>query len=73
MLAILAHDPDSGIINYGNTNVMHKNESDQVLEFLDFYRQGGGARLDDENIKFLTIRRRGKNMISKIEQQPFSQ
>ncbi len=33
MLAVLAQDPDSGIIDYGNTNVMHKNESNVVLEY----------------------------------------
>ena len=37
MLAVLAHDPDTGIINYGNTNVVHKDESNEVLSFLDFY------------------------------------
>lgn len=37
MLSILAHDPDSGIIDYGSTNVMHKDESKVVLEYLDFY------------------------------------
>ena len=36
MLAVLAHDPDSGIIDYGNTNTRHKNET--VIEFLDFYK-----------------------------------
>jgi hypothetical protein len=40
MLAVLAHDPDSGLIEYGNADVMQKNESDVVLEFLDFYRKG---------------------------------
>ncbi|MBI9039159.1 MAG: hypothetical protein JEY97_13580 [Bacteroidales bacterium] len=34
LLAILAHDPDTGIINYGNTNVTHKNESNEVFGFL---------------------------------------
>jgi IS30 family transposase len=38
MLAVLAHDPDSGIIEYGDAEVRHKNESGVVLEFLDFYR-----------------------------------
>ena len=91
MLAILAHDPDTGIINYGNTNVMHKNESNEVLEFLDFYTTGTTARdsklkylvfdskftnyenlkkLDDKKIKFITIRRRGKNIVERIEQVP---
>jgi transposase len=40
MLAVLAQDPDSGIIDYGNTNVMHKNQNDVVLEFIDFYQEG---------------------------------
>lgn len=85
MLAVLAQDPDSGIIDYGDTNVMHKNESNVVLEYLDFYRQDGKkgdlkylvfdsrftnyenlAKLERKNIKFLTIRRRGKNIIESI-------
>ncbi len=91
MLAVLAHDPDTGIINYGNTNVMHNRESDEVLEFLDFYKAGTSAkdnklryivfdskftkyenlkRLDDEQIKFMTIRRRGKNIVERLEKIP---
>jgi hypothetical protein len=85
MLAVLSHDPDSGIIDYGNTNVMHKNESNVVLEYLDFYKQGQGKGslkylvfdskftnyenlgvLDQKGIKFLTIRRRGKNIVESI-------
>ncbi len=87
MLAVLAHDPDSGIINYGDTNVMHKNQNDVVLEFLDFYRSTDYSdsnlkyivfdskfttyenlnKLDKDNIKFITIRRRGKNIVNEIE------
>ncbi len=91
MLAILAHDPDTGIINYGNTNVTHKNESDEVLEFLDFYKSGLSSqdsklkylvfdskftnyenlkKLDDDKMKFVTIRRRGKNIVDRLEQIP---
>ncbi len=85
MLAVLAQDPDSGIIDYGDTNVMHKNESNVVLEYLDFYRQNGQngnlkylvfdsrftnyenlAKLDQDGVKFLTIRRRGKNIVESI-------
>ncbi len=89
MLAVLAHDPDSGIIDYGNTNVMHKNESSVVLEFLDFYKQGAKENsllkylvfdskftnyqnlneLNKNGVKFITIRRRGKNIVNKIENQ----
>jgi len=39
MLSVLAHDPDTGIIDYGRADVKHKNESKIVLEFLDFYKQ----------------------------------
>ena len=64
---------------------MHKNESNVVLEYLDFYRQDGQegnlkylvfdsrftnyenlAKLDNTGVKFLTIRRRGKNIIEAI-------
>lgn len=91
MLAILAHDPDTGIINYGNANVRHKNESAEVLEFLDFYKAETPKqlnnlkylvfdskftnyenlkKLDNENIKFATIRRRGKKIVEQLKQIP---
>ncbi|MDR2147185.1 MAG: transposase [Tannerella sp.] len=86
MPAVLAQDPQSGIIDYGNTNVMHRNESAVVLEYLDFYKtdQKGNnslkylifdskftnyenlSKLDDRQIKFITIRRRGEKMLEKI-------
>lgn len=90
MLAVLAQDPDSGIIDYGNANVMHKNESAVVLEFLDFYRKGTKgkgdlkylifdskftnyenlARLDENQVKFVTIRRRGRNIVNRLNALP---
>lgn len=93
MLAVLAHDPDTGIIDYGNADVRHENESDTVLEFLDFYRKGSDRpeqikyivfdskftnyqnlnRLNKDNVYFLTIRRRGANMVQKINSIPKSQ
>ncbi len=90
MLAVLAQDPDSGIITYGDTNVRHENESEVVLEFLDFYRQNKTespkylvfdskfttyenlSRLDEKGVKFLTIRRRGKNIVEQLEARPGS-
>jgi hypothetical protein len=92
MLAVLAHDPDSGIIDYGDANVKHGNENLVVLEFLDFYRQGTGAdkgpkylvfdskftvyqnldKLNKKQVKFVTIRRRGKNIVQRIEGLPKS-
>jgi transposase len=86
MLAILAQDPDSGIIDYGYTDVMHDKQSGVVLEYLDFYRQTPGhdhelkylvfdskftnyenlSKLDEQHIKFITIRKRGKNILDEI-------
>jgi len=50
ILAAIAHDPDSGIITYGNADVKHDNESDIVVEFLDFYKTNGTG-----NLKYLVF------------------
>jgi transposase len=92
MLAVLAQDPDSGIIDYGDVNVLHKDESAVVLEFLDFYRSSA-SKTDDlkylvfdskftnyqnlsilnaKGISFITIRRRGKNIVERLENIPKS-
>ena len=91
MLAVLAQDPDSGIITYGDTNIRHENESEVVLEFLDFYRRNdiespkylifdsrfttyrNLSQLDSQDIKFVTIRRRGKNIVGELEGKPASE
>ncbi len=93
MLAVLSQDPDSGIIDYGDTNVMRKNESSIVLEYLDFSKTTSVgikdlkylifdskftnyenlANLDNQNIKFVTIRRRGKNIINNINKVKLSE
>ena len=86
MLAVLAQDPDNGIIDYGGCNVLHKNESAVVLEYLDFYKQTAAgsqtlnylifdskftnyenlSKPDEQQIKFITIRRRGENILEQI-------
>lgn len=88
ILAALSHDPDSGIITYGDASVRHDNESKVVVEFLDFYKSVGNGdlkylvfdskfttyqnlkKLDEQSIKFLTIRRRGKTIVSQLEKLP---
>jgi hypothetical protein len=45
MLAVLAQDPDSGIITYGDTTVRHHQSSETALEFLDFYNTSKGNDL----------------------------
>jgi hypothetical protein len=84
--AVLAQDPDSGILCYGDTTVRHENQNDVVLEFLDFYHGDEGAdsklkylvfgskfttyhnlnALNQRGIKFITIRRRGRKLVEKI-------
>ncbi len=85
MLAVLAEDPYSGLIDYGDTTIAHKNQDAVVLEFLDFYRKSATgsdlkylifdskftnyknlSKLDDNDVKFITIRRRGKNILEAI-------
>ncbi len=91
MLAVLSNDPDSGLIDYGSTDVLQKDESAVVLEFLDFYRQGDKkkenklryiifdskftnyenlGKLDQDQVKFITIRRRGKLLLERIDNLP---
>jgi hypothetical protein len=91
MLAVLANDPDSGLIDYGSADVLQKDESAVVIEFLDFYREGDKkkenklryiifdskftnyenlGKLDLDQVKFITIRRRGKLILDRIENLP---
>jgi hypothetical protein len=37
--AVLAQDPETGVICYGDTTVRHSNQNDVILEFLDFYHR----------------------------------
>ncbi len=91
LLAVLAQDSDSGIIDYGDADILHKKQNAVVLEFLDFYRQDKSkdqlkylvfdskftsyqnlVKLNDNGVKFLTIRRRGKKIVEEINNLPKS-
>ena len=50
--AVLAQDPDSGLLCYGDTTVRHHNEKDVVLEFLDFYHTDPKT---SQNLKYLVF------------------
>jgi len=50
--AALAHDPDSGIICYGDTTVSHENQNEVVLEFLDFFHSNSE---EDKHLKWLVF------------------
>jgi len=87
ILAVLAQDPDSGIITYGDTNVRHKDKYGVAVEFLDFYKSGGKTDLKylvfdskfttyenlaklGKDVKFLTIRKRGKKIVETLNGRP---
>jgi hypothetical protein len=92
MLAVLSQEPEIGIIDYGNTDVMHENESAVVIEYLDFYKKTDTgnkdlkylifdskftnyenlAKLTNQNINFITIRKRGNKMIERFNNFPSS-
>jgi hypothetical protein len=93
MLAVLSQEPESGIIDYGNTDVMHENESAVVLEYLDFYKKTDAgtkdlkylifdskftnyenlAKLTNQAINFITIRKRGNKMLERFNDLPSSE
>jgi len=60
--AVLAQDPDKGILCYGDATVKHDNQNDVVLEFLDFYREGTGKKIQYLvfDSKFTTLQNLGR-------------
>ncbi len=84
ILAVIAQDPDTGVITYGDTTVRHNNKDDVAVEFLDFYNHSSThklsylvfdskfttyqnlSKLNRRDVKFLTIRRRGKNIVERL-------
>jgi len=91
--AVLTQDPDSGLLVYGDTTIRHDNESDVVLEFLDFYHNDPDissdlkylvfdskfttyenlSKLNQKDLRFITIQRRSKNLEYKISKIPKEQ
>jgi hypothetical protein len=84
--AVLAQDPESGILCYGDTTIRHGRQDDVILEFLDFYHSKPQHnkslkylvfdskfttyqnlhKLNEDGIKFVTIRRRSKTLVDHI-------
>ena len=46
ILAVLAQDPDTGIITYGDSSIRHQNKNKVVLEFVDFYYSNSSQTLN---------------------------
>lgn len=45
MLTLLAQDPDTGIICYGDMTLRYENQDEAILEFLDFHQEGAPGKL----------------------------
>jgi hypothetical protein len=90
VLALLAQDAQTGLLLYGDASVLHRDESDGVLEFVDFYRETGApinclifdskvttyknlSNLNDDGVKFITIRRHSKSINKQIASIPDDQ
>jgi transposase len=50
--AVLAQDPESGILCYGDTTVRHNGQADVIMEFLDFYHKDKRV---DRQLKYLVF------------------
>lgn len=91
ILALLVQNPDTGMLVYSDACIRHCNESNAVLEFVDFWKEGQNrspkmlifdsrfttyenlSKLNLEDIKFLTLRRRGKNLLAQTNALPEEQ
>ena len=90
VLAALCQDPDTGIFCYSDAEIKHRKQSECVLQFVDFWRQGGQSpaclifdskfttyqnleKLDSDNIKFITIRRRSKGLLTNLKEVSWKQ
>jgi hypothetical protein len=60
--AALAQDPDTGILCYGDATVKHDNQDNVALEFLDFYAEGAGRKVNYLvfDSKFTTLQNLGR-------------
>ena len=50
--AVLAQDPENGLLCYGDTTIRRNNQNDVILEFLDFYHSD---KQSDCNLKYLVF------------------
>ncbi len=91
VLALICQDPDSGFLMYSDAEVKHRTKSDEVLTFIDFWKQSSSeplnclvfdskfttyqnlSQINQDRIKFITLRRRGKSLIQQVSQLPSDQ
>ena len=81
---VIAQDAQSNMILYARADILRKEESREVLKFVDYWKQVNGTveqtlvfdckftryevlgQLDNDNVKFITLRKRYKKLIDKI-------
>lgn len=93
LLALIVQDPVTGQLIYSDAEIRHRDESQTVLEFVDFWKESRGVApkmlifdskfttygnlntLDKspEKIRFLTLRRRGSNLLKQVGKLPESE
>ena len=84
LLALIVQDPATGYLSYTDAEIKHRNQSEAVLDFIDFWKEGRGQspkmlifdskfttyenlnKLNKDNIKFLTLRRRGQKLCKQV-------
>ncbi len=87
ILSLIVQQPSTGMMSYTNAEVRHRDQSEAVFDFVDFWQQGCGhapkllifdskfttykhlnqLNRSDPPIRFLTLRRRGKNLIQRAQ------
>ncbi len=84
IVALLVQDQETQLLKYSDAEIKHKNQSDAIFDFVDFYRKGNGkinclifdskfttynnlGQLNKDAIKFITLRRRSKKLVDKID------
>ncbi len=81
---VIAQDAKSNMILYTRADILRKEESDEVLKFVEYWKQVNGNVsqtlvfdckftkyevldiLDNDNVKFITLRKRTKKLIDEI-------
>lgn len=85
---VIAQDAQSNMVLYTRADILRKEESAEVLKFVDYWKQVNGTitetlvfdckftkyevldELDNDNVKFITLRKRTKKLIDEIYSIP---
>jgi len=85
---VIAQDAQSNMVLYTRADILRKEESQEVLKFVDYWKQVNGTvtqtlvfdckftkydvldQLDNDNVKFITLRKRNKKLVDEILDVP---